>query len=376
MVLTYVHYKITQDSERGCEEQNVFSPNTYESEQRMTRLPKIAHFRSSTGVDLYRLPTEVFSNGFVAYSYLVLGAGVPTLIDTGSGFGNSTQDLLNGIAAVRDDLGVPIDLQDIARIIITHGHIDHFGGVADMLDVVGSAAVGIHPLDKRILTNYAERVIVATKNLTIYLQRAGVREGRLQELLNMYGFSKRHFRSVKVDFTIEDEDTLDGMTFYHVPGHCSGQVAIQFGNVLLSADHILPFTTPHLAPESITHSTGVEHYLASLRKIAKVPNIEVTLGGHEEPMYALYERIETLQTRLGKKIERIMDIFHASDQPLTISDVSKRLYPEKRGFDVLLALQEAGAHIEYLYDRGYLGVVNLQEVEEQSNPVLFYTLLV
>lgn len=341
----------------------------------MTRLPDVEHFRTHTGIDLYRLPTEVFGNGFIGYAYLVLGAGVPTLIDTGSGFGTSTQDILDGLETVREKWHVPITVKDIQRIIITHGHVDHFGGLTNMLEATGGATVGIHPLDKRILTNYEERVVVATKNLTIYLQRAGVREERLAELLNMYGFSKQHVRSVKVDFTMEDDDTLDGMTFYHVPGHCSGQVAIQMGNILLSADHILPFTSPHIAPESITHSTGVEHYLDSLRKIAKVPDIEITLGGHEEPIYQLYERIETLQARLGKKIERITDIFHANDQPLTISDVSKRLYPEKRGFDVLLAIQEAGAHIEYLYDRGYLGVVNLQEVEEEGNPALLYTLL-
>ena len=65
---------------------------------------KIERFESSTSVRVYRIPMEVFQH-FVGYAYLLLGAGVPTLVDTGSGFGSSTQDLLRGIEAVRGILG-------------------------------------------------------------------------------------------------------------------------------------------------------------------------------------------------------------------------------------------------------------------------------
>ena len=58
---------------------------------------------------------------------------------------------------------------DIERIIITHGHIDHFGGLA-FVKTQAEAEVGIHELDRRVLTNYEERVIVATKALGIYLR--------------------------------------------------------------------------------------------------------------------------------------------------------------------------------------------------------------
>jgi hypothetical protein len=39
---------------------------------------------------------------------------------------------------------------------------------------------------------------------------------------------------------------------------------------------------------------------------------------------------------------------------------------------VLLALQETGAHIEYLYQRGELAVANLEEVENAQQPVMLY----
>lgn len=317
----------------------------------------------------------VFPNGFVAYSYLVLNTDMPTLIDTGSGYGRSNEDLLAGIAAVQDIFGETFALQDIGRVIITHGHVDHFGGLTHVLEAVGGAQVGIHPLDRRVLTNYEERVVVATKNLTIYLQRAGVSPERLPQLLDMYGFSKRHFRSVSVDFMLQEGDEIAGMKVFHVPGHCSGQIALLIDDIFISADHILPRTSPHLAAESITHYTGAGHYQESLQKVLNIPGIRLTLGGHEEPLDDVYARTRQLQDRLNAKLDRILGIIRAAGKPMTISDVSKAMYVDKHGFDVLLALQEAGAYVEYLYDRGYLAIENLVDFEHDHHPALLYTVL-
>jgi glyoxylase-like metal-dependent hydrolase (beta-lactamase superfamily II) len=340
----------------------------------MSDLPAITCHIASTGARIYRIPAHVFA-GFIAYCYVILEMGVPTLVDVGSGIGSSTDEILAGIAALRDDFGETITVRDIERILITHGHVDHFGGLAHLLEATGGAQVGIHPLDRRVLTNYEERVVVATKNLTIYLLRAGVKAEKLANLLDMYGFSKKHVRSVNVDLTLEEGKPLDGMDFYHVPGHCSGQVAIRVGDILLSADHILQRTSPHLAAESITHYTGVGHYRESLQKIARLDGIRLTLGGHEEPIDDVYARIKHLEERLDVKAERILDTLRAADAPLTISDISRAMYVDKHGFDVLLALQEAGAHVEYLYDRGYLAIANLGEFERDENVAIQYSVL-
>lgn len=331
----------------------------------------VTRFESNTGVRIYRIPMQVFPNGFIGYSYLLLGAGVPTLVDTGSGFGESNDDLWKGLQTIAQEHEHTFNPTDIARILITHGHVDHHGGLAFIKDQVGAAQVAVHPLDRRVLSNHEERVIVATKDLGIFLERAGVREGRWDDLIRMYGFSKQHILSVPVDVSLEDGTEFDGLQFYHVPGHCSGQVAIRIGDVLLSADHILSRTSPHLAAESITHYTGLGHYRDSLDKIRKLDGIRVTLGGHEDPIDDLHGRIDALQVRIDEKLDLILGIIQEHG-PLSIDEISKHRYREKHGFDVLLALQEAGAYVEYLYDRGYLGIANLDELEGERNPVLLY----
>lgn len=333
----------------------------------------IERFESSSGARIYRMPVEAFPD-FVVYCYVVLDQGAPTLIDCGSGIGGCPDQLLNGIAALRADWGEPLNISDIRRVLITHGHIDHFGGLGAILDHT-RAEVGIHPLDRRVLTNYEERVIVATKDLRVYLERAGISAERRGRLMEMYGFGKKFFRSVAVDFALDEAIPLDGMRFIHTPGHCPGQVCIVIGDVLISADHILAVTTPHQAPESITAYTGLGHYFEALAKVARVDGIRVALGGHETPIYNLYERVGEIRASHERKLERVATILRDLDKPATISDVSRAMYPDRHGYDVLLALEEVGAHVEYLYQHGQLMVCNLDEVEREDNPALQYALV-
>jgi len=336
----------------------------------MPDLPPVERFVASTGVRIYRIPCEVFP-GFVAYVYLLLEAGPPTLIDTGSGFGDSSEQILAGIHAVQADHGESVDVTDIKRIILTHGHIDHFGGLPHILERT-RAQVGIHALDRRVITAHEERVIVATKALRIFLQEAGVKPDLQTTLMDMYGFSKKNVRSVHVDFTLADGENLDGLRIIHTPGHCPGQVCIMLGDILLSSDHILEKTTPHQAPESITAYTGLGHYLESLEKVRQVPGFDLALGGHEKPILDVYKRIDTIHKSHLHKLDKLCDIIREAVSPITISNMTGQMYPHVTGFHVLLALLEVGAHVENLYQTGYLAVVNLDELETQDYPALRY----
>ena len=237
------------------------------------------------------------------------------------------------------------------------------------------AQIGIHELDRRVLTAYEERVIVATKDLRVYLERAGVKPDLLSSLIGMYGIAKQHIRSVEVDFLLDEDTPLDGMRFIHTPGHCPGQVCILIGDVLISADHVLARITPHQAPESITANTGLGHYLDALKKIGRVEGITLALGGHEEPIHDFYPRVEAIRASHERKLERVQNTIRSAEQPCTISTISRQMYPERHGYDILLALEEVGAHVEYLYQHGHLAVSNLEEVEREDNPALLYTLV-
>jgi glyoxylase-like metal-dependent hydrolase (beta-lactamase superfamily II) len=338
----------------------------------LVELPPVERFTSSSGARIYRLPSEAFP-GFIVYVYLVFEAGPLTLVDAGSGYGSSIAQILTGLETVRAEFGEPFEPADIRRHIITHGHIDHFGGLAALRESTG-AEVCIHGLDRWVLSHYEERVIVATKALRNFLISAGVPQDLQPDLMEMYGFSKKHVRSVPVDFVLHDGQELDGMRVVHTPGHCPGQVCLILGNILLSADHILARTSPHQAPESITAYTGLGHYLHALAKIRELPGLDLALGGHEWPVENVYARIDEIRASHLRKLDRVRQAIAESEAPATVNDVTQKLYPRVEGFNVLLAIEEMGAHVEYLYQHGELRVDNLDEVEREDNPPLRYRL--
>jgi glyoxylase-like metal-dependent hydrolase (beta-lactamase superfamily II) len=291
------------------------------------------------------------------------------LVDCGSGLQQANEDLLAGFAVIGPTFGEAISLADIDTILITHGHIDHFGGLPFVRRFT-DAPIGVHVLDRRVLSNHEERMVFASKRLETFLEQAGVAEQHREALMNVYKFGKTYYRSTPVQFLLEEgQPAAEGIAVYHVPGHAPGLVCLQVDDILLTADHVLSRITPHQAPESITNHMGLSHYFDSLERIARVSDVRLCLGGHEAPIPDLAARVAEIRHAHDERLDMVMDICRT---PLSIADISRDLFGTVESYHVLLALEETGAHVEYLYQRGELVAANLDELEATSHPVVLY----
>lgn len=327
---------------------------------------RVSTFTSAGGAQIYRLTLDEFP-GLSGFVYLVLYDGMQVLIDSGSGFGDSNAQLETGLQIVSELSGQPTGLSDLTHILITHGHIDHFGGLAYVRPRT-AAQLGVHELDLRNLTNYEERLTLVAMHLKEYLIEAGVPLEMREPLLQMYMISKSLYHSVQVDFTYEAVGMQVGpFQMLHVPGHCPGHVAIRLHDILFSGDHVLHPITPHQAPEHLTLYTGLDHYLKSLSALKEwAGDVHLTLGGHNDLITNLGVRIDEISAMHRQRLDRVLELL---EQPRTIAEVARGLFGDLQGYNALLAIEEAGAHVEYLYMYGLLGVHNLAEIEQQVEPV-------
>ena len=197
--------------------------------------------------------------------------------------------------SVRNEFGESVRPGDIARILVSHSHVDHIGGLAELLQHT-HAQVAVHPLDRGAVTSHREYIAVGDQRFSGFLRRSGVDARCHAELLKDFHRHERQLESVQVSMCLEDGDELDGLRIIHTPGHSPGHVCIGVGNVLLSADHILALTIPHVWPESAMAYTGLGHYLESLDKVRRMAGFEVTLAAHEQVIHDLYGRIKTIRS--------------------------------------------------------------------------------
>lgn len=327
---------------------------------------RVRFFTSAGGAQIYQVALDVFP-GLSGFVYLVLYDSIRALIDTGSGFGTSNEQLESGLQTVSELSGQPAGLADLTHVLITHGHIDHFGGLAYVRPRT-AAQVGVHELDLRNLTNYEERLALIAPRLREFLVEAGVPPEMREPMLQMYMISKSLYRSVRVDFTYEAVGMrLGPFEILHVPGHCPGHVTLRLHDVLFSGDHVLHPITPHQAPEHLTQATGLDHYLKSLSALRLwAGDVRLTLGGHNDLITNLPARIDEITDMHRQRLDRVLVLL---EEPHTIADVSQGLFGDVQGYNALLAIEEAGAHVEYLYQYGLLGVHNLAEVESHAEPV-------
>ena len=329
---------------------------------------QVDRFTTADGRQIYRLPVAVFP-GFIGNAYLICGGATPILVDCGSGQKWSNRDLERGFEQIRERFGEPLALSDVGRIVITHGHIDHFGGLG-LVRRHTEAPVAVHMLDRRVLASWEERVVVASRKVGGFLEGTGIRDDLRAAYLRMYLSMKGLVRSQPVDLAFTEGELADGeLEAIHVPGHCPGQVCLRVDDVLLTADHILEKISPHISPEAITLSTGIGHYLDSLGRIEHLDGIRFGLGGHHGAIADVPGRAAEIRRLVEERLESVVEL---CSEPRTLADVSRHVFGTQHSYHVLLALLESGALVEHLYHRGELVAANVDEIEAGEHPVIRY----
>lgn len=325
--------------------------------------PKISALETSSGYKINRIPLEAFPN-FWAFAYLIQMGEWNVLIDTGSGSEISNSSLDEGIARTG------LRFSDLTHILLTHGHIDHYGGLTYLRELT-QASIGVHELDLGTVTTHEARLALLGNKLNDFLAKADVPSEKRIELLHMYRFTKKFFRSVQVDFTYEAQGMQIGpLEIIHVPGHCAGHVALKLDDVIFCGDLILERVIPHQSPEELLPFMGVQHFLKSITTFERwAGGAKLVLNGHDEPIKDLSLGINQMHSRLVRRIDQTLD---ALSEPRTIVETTAQVYGNTDGYNALLVIEKVGAYIEYLVQRGLVEIANPSDLAENPQAAIKY----
>jgi glyoxylase-like metal-dependent hydrolase (beta-lactamase superfamily II) len=301
--------------------------------------------------------------------YLGDAPGEPlTLIDTGPRTTATQAALVAGLAS----LGyVPADLE---RIVVSHAHADHFGLVADLVDL-SDAQVLTHPWNIPAL---AETEAYRRRRTGFYaelLREAGVPATAMAAVAAVTAGIERFGRPVEVTGVLDEADTLQlaGQSWQvlHTPGHASGLICLYEpeSRTLISSDHLLadissnPVVEPP-PPGRAERLRSLVLYEASLQRVAGM-DISQALPSHGPIIYDVPELVRQRLAFHERRLVRVLEAIRGGAQ--TTWAITQVLFPGKSPLDTFLAVSEVIGHLDLLEIRG-------QVVGEQVNGTILWQL--
>ena len=308
------------------------------------------------GVHRVPVPVPFPQAGGPVNLYLVEEAGGGVLLfDAGLGSDE-------GMAAIEEGFRrLGRRFEEVTRIVISHGHVDHFGAARWIQERHGGELpVYAHVADQPKMTEAGPRWAVLAPRYGAYLVRLGVPaeilEAIAQEGARSHGFSRRLATAIPIG----EGDVLRtrhlALELLHMPGHTPGLLCAhdRERRIILSDDHLLEKVSPNplieLGPDG--QPSGFRPLVAYLASVARMRALELdlVLPGHGPPFADHRGVIDKLVGFYGKRQARIVELL--GDRTRSVYEVAAALFPRARANDVFLTVSETIANLEVLEDRG------------------------
>jgi glyoxylase-like metal-dependent hydrolase (beta-lactamase superfamily II) len=315
---------------------------------------------SEAEVQQFEVPTP-FDIGTV--NCYLIDDGEATLIDPGPATENAYKRLEAGLA----EAGLAV--VDVARVLVTHPHMDHFGLANRLVEESGASVIAQEDAVRQMSDpdGYLEREQAFFKP---FLLSMGVPDRIVDTVVSLPEPYTEFRDPVEVERSLAAGDIVDiagGLTAVYTPGHAPGSACFVSATdpLAFTGDHVLEHISPNplltLAPGTDDERTrSLPSYLDSLRTL-RGTDATVGLAGHGDRVPDIRARIETVIDHHQHRKERIADMV-AEAAPTTAYDLMEELFPDLPMTEVFLAMSEVIGHLDLLEDEGRVRIAETDGV--------------
>ena len=310
---------------------------------------------TALGIHRISIPIPFLEAGGPVNAYAIEDRdGGLLLFDSGLGSPQASAAMAAGLARIGRSP------RDITRIIVSHGHIDHYGGTAALLEQAGrEVPVQAHPRDIPKMAEGFPRWLDQVGLYGAFFQRLGVPGEVMADAWKQVrdGFTKAR-RIPRVEpLDLAEPLRMKHVTFepMHMPGHTPGLLCLydREHRLFVSDDHLLEHVSPNplieLGPDGQEDWRPLVAYLESVGRLHAL-EVDLVLPGHATPFGDHRAVIDRLLAFYGKRQQKIREELGIG--PLTGWEVTRRLFPRAPAAAMFLTVSETLANMEVLEDRG------------------------
>ena len=310
--------------------------------------------------------------GLITANGYAVGKGPITLIDTGPKIPGSFEFTRKKFQSAG------FDFSDIERIIITHGHVDHFSLAASICAAVG------HPIQCFLHGEDMWRVLsdgfheeMWSKEMEQFMTMVDMPQKEIQKMRKRFSSFRELADPLENVSPMEDGDEFYGddyrLRVIHTPGHSPGACCLYESQqkVLFSGDHIIKHITPnpliainrsHLRDPSYQ---SLKAYLNSLDKLIGL-DVRFVFPGHGEYIEDLSDIISTYKLHHQERTDLVWNALKKKSRP--IYHLIYNVFPFVPEDDMFLAVSEIFVHLEILINEGRA------ELADSGPPALYRAL--
>jgi glyoxylase-like metal-dependent hydrolase (beta-lactamase superfamily II) len=331
----------------------------------------IKPFPKCESITTIAVPVPGLSN-LITINLYALGTGPITLIDTCL----KAPGTLEYVSSALREAG--LDIGDVERIIITHGHMDHFGLASAIRKAVNHPVeCFIHGEDRWQISSENFGKEMWSEEANALMAMAGMPREEKEKVRKRFAAFRELGDPLDDVSVFEDGAEFDGegyrLKVVHTPGHTPGSCSIyELGQkILFSGDTLIKHITPN--PLVVIKRNGLRNpdykslkaYSQSLDRLAGL-DVKYVFTGHGEYIRDVQGLISTYKRHHRERMDLVWKALH--NRARTLYEIIGDVIHEVPDGDMFLAISEILVHLEVLLEDGRA------ELVDPGPPVLYRSL--